>query len=69
LTDNKCGACFQTLIACSIERASADGGIDATPEAASSTACLAALADCTASCRAQPVPASAASDASSEQSR
>ncbi len=69
LTENKCGACFQTLIACSVERASADGGLDAMPEAASSTSCLAALADCTASCRAQPVPASAASDASSEQSR
>jgi TPR repeat protein len=64
LADNKCVACFQMLIACSISQeppASND-----IPHAVHSKDCLAAHADCTANCRGQTRAKSGTPNASRE---
>jgi TPR repeat protein len=66
LEDNKCTACFQTLIACSIRQQPPDGQGNDRSYAADSQACLAASADCTANCRRALIPTAGAPDASAE---
>jgi len=61
LADNECVTCFQALIACSIDRESPDR--NDTPYAVPKD-CLAALADCTASCQGQTGAKSATPNAS-----
>jgi TPR repeat protein len=63
LADNKCVTCFQGLIACSIGRESLDR--NDIPYAVPKD-CLAALADCTASCQGQTGAKSGTSNASRE---
>jgi TPR repeat protein len=51
--DNSCVTCFQMLTACSTSQTPMDSQSNDTPYEESSKRCLAALADCTASCRRQ----------------
>jgi len=65
--ENKCVACFQTLIACSSSQQPTAGQDNDRSYAADSKACLAASADCTANCRAlMAAPASGTPEAGSE---
>jgi TPR repeat protein len=66
LADNKCVTCFQVLIACSISQERLDSQGNDIPYAVYSKGCLAALADCTASCREQTVPTSGTPNANTE---
>ena len=63
LADNKCVACFQTLIACSFGQEPPDSQGNDKPYAVDSKACLAASADCTANCRGQTASTSGTPDA------
>jgi TPR repeat protein len=63
LADNKCAACFQTLIACSIGPEPPDSQGNEKPYAVDTKACLAASAVCAAGCRGQMAPASGTPEA------
>ena len=62
LADNRCMKCFETLVACSISQDPPDGQ-GHLPYAVSSKSCLAALANCTASCSEQNAPTAGTSNA------
>jgi TPR repeat protein len=66
LPDNKCVTCFQMSVACGISQALPDSQSDDKLYAEYSKGCLAALADCTASCRGQVTPTSGAPYANME---
>jgi TPR repeat protein len=66
LPDNKCVTCFQMLTACSINETPPDGQGNDVAYEASSKRCLASLADCTASCRAQTAQPSGPSSANTD---
>jgi uncharacterized protein len=66
LADNKCEACFHTLIACSISQEPADGQANERSYAVDSKPCLAASAQCTAKCHPAAAATPAAPDATAE---
>jgi TPR repeat protein len=66
LADNSCVTCFQMLTVCSISQTPTDSQSNDMPYEESSKRCLAALADCTASCRRQMAQPSGTPDANRE---
>jgi TPR repeat protein len=63
--DNECLACFQSMIACSVGQDPPAGQGNDKPPYAAPKVCLAALADCNASCSGQAAPRAGAPDATS----
>src|SRR5262245_37926160 len=65
--ENRCMTCFQIVIACSINQELPENQGNDIPYAVHSKGCLAALADCTATCRGRTACTSGTTNANGEQ--
>jgi TPR repeat protein len=65
--ENRCMTCFQIVIACSINQELPENQGNDIPYAAHSKGCLAALADCTATCRGRTASTSGTTNANGEE--